>query len=78
MTGFKAPLSLLEKVSSYGFHTFVDAAAFLPTNSMNLSGSVSKGGLANVVDAVRFCPSDSGHFINIADQIYLSDGDKHV
>ena len=48
MTGFKAPLYLLQHASSQGFHTLLDAAALAPTTRISLSGPQ----LNNSVDAL--------------------------
>lgn len=48
MTGFKAPLYLLQHASSQGFHTLLDAAALAPTTRISLSGPE----LNNSVDAL--------------------------
>lgn len=76
VTGFKAPLSLLEKAFSHGFHTFVDAAAFLPTNPIKLSGLASQGGLGNSVDGVSL-----GFILDYYRAFVLTkteDGNEHV
>lgn len=46
VTGFKAPLYLLQHAAAQGYHTFLDAAALAPTTQVSLSD------LQNTVDAV--------------------------
>ena len=48
MTGFKAPLYLLQHASSQGFHTLLDSAALAPSTRISLSGSQ----MNNSVDAL--------------------------
>lgn len=48
MTGYKAPLFLLQHAADQGFHTFLDAAALAPSTKISLSGSE----LNNCIDAM--------------------------